>query len=513
MLAGATAGWGGWLREQGCALYEALWRPLKEAPWGDWYDFWFGNVLVGWDPRFIVMFALPLMLLLWLWPRRHIRLGVALTGLIFVGYAFGLIFLAFWLAVCVSFYILSERFAYEAQRTDVWRWGPPIAAISIIAVAYTLFMALGGVRIAGDLNAWLFEHAPFLWPIGARNLPWEGYQPQVAELLTGDKPRIPPLFFAIFIVPQINGLVIFTIRMIHYFSELKRGTIIPERRTLLGFMAFNTFAPVLMQGPIERFRDFDDQMEAGLPARRVEDLLAGGGRILLGLAKNLISVLYLWPIVDFARHQYYAAPLAIENYWLLFFSPHAQVFLLYFYFSAYCDAAIGLARLCGYRVTENFRRPWLARSLTDMWRRWHITLSFILRDYIFLPLARRRWPLVTLLVVTFIVCGLLHNYNPAFILWGAVMGLLISINQKFARWLRTLDREPQRPLSRVRRLWLRLQPLPMLCAWALTINAFCFSAPIAFGGLNGLVALWETFRRPVVWLLPQLAEISALFAG
>ena len=77
-----------------------------------------------------------------------------------------------------------------------------------------------------------------------------------------------------------------------------------------------------------------------------------------------------------------------------------------------------MARLVGYRATENFDRPWLSRSLTDLWRRWHISFSFILRDYIFMPLVRRRWGLISALVVTFGICGILHNCHVPYVHLG-----------------------------------------------------------------------------------------------
>ena len=164
--------------------------------------------------------------------------------------------------------------------------------------------------------------------------------------------------------------------------------------------------------------------------------------------------------------------------------------------------AIGMSRLIGYRVVENFKRPWMAHSLTDMWRRWHISLSFILRDYIFFPLTRRRWNGVLVLLITFLVCGIWHNFSAHYAAWGLLMGLLVAINQKWTRWMRTLDRHSQRRFAATRRACLMLRPLPKICGWLLTINVFLMTGWVCFGGVAGAGrVIRELLRRPVEWLL------------
>jgi D-alanyl-lipoteichoic acid acyltransferase DltB (MBOAT superfamily) len=136
-----------------------------------------------------------------------------------------------------------------------------------------------------------------------------------------------------------------------------------------------------------------------------------------------------------------------------------------------------------------------------MWRRWHISLSFILRDYVFFPLARRRWNTTVSLLITFWVCGFWHDAGGKYTTWGVAMGLMVAVNQKWSRWMRALDRHPQRRLAALRRAWLKLQPLPRLCAWLLAQNAFLMSGWICLGGSGALRVVWELIRRPAQWLL------------
>jgi D-alanyl-lipoteichoic acid acyltransferase DltB (MBOAT superfamily) len=461
---------------------------LRQISWENWLAEFWPYIFAD---RFMVILFLPLVPILLLLPRRHLRIGIIVTSLIFIGYLFGPVYPLVWLAMCVAFYRLSESFAVEAKRKDVLQWGPPLAAILCVGGWYIGSMALGLINITRDFNSELFDRARWLFPLNVRDGSWQFFLSHP-----------PQIFAAVFFVPQLNGIVIFTIRMMHYFSELKRDTIPRAERTLLNFIAFASFGPTLMQGPIERFHDFQEGLAHCHERRTRADVGAGLARIGLGLMKNVFCVAVLLPLLlkIVVDGRYYEAPERIQSYAVLFFCAHLQVLWIYLHFSGYCDIAIGLARLVGYRAVENFDQPWLATSLTDMWRRWHISFSFILRDYVFMPLVRQRWNTTLSLVVTFVVCALLHNLNLGYLLWGVLMGLMVAVNQKWSRWMRQLDRHPTRRLAAVRHAWLRLAPLPTICAWALTINAFVLSGLAAFGGQGGFRVAWELIRRPALGL-------------
>lgn len=494
------------LGEGGSAPPVTLWtatvEQLARLPWRE-AEFWLAQMTPG---RNAVAYFLPLLLLLVWFPSRHTRLRLVLTGLAFVAYVFGPVYLVLWLLTCWVFYRLGERFAYEVRRTDVWRGGPPLAAFGLIVGHFVLVHALGQIKLPADVESWLTTHAAWLLPLGMRRavLPWEPgwYEGQ-------------PILRALLWRTHEIGVAYFTIRMVSYFSEIKRGTIPAEKRTLLNFLAWLCYAPTLIQGPLERFNEFNAQIEGGPARRSWGDVVAGVGRVGLGVAKCFLAVALLYPVLarvgvmspDFYRH-----PQRLDSYGLLFFGVHLQVLVLYLAFSGYCDFVIGLSRFIGYRVIENFDRPWRACSLTDMWRRWHISLSFILRDYIFFPLTRRRWNATLSLLITFLVCGVWHNLSGQYAAWGLVMGLLVAVNQKWSRWMRGLDRHPERPAARIRQAALRLQPLPKLCAWLLTINVFVMSGWVCFGGRGALRVGWELLRRPLQYLLApwgvQLAPLG-----
>ncbi len=469
---------------------DGLWQPLTRLPWSSWNAVWLGDTLAG---RNAVLIFLPLLVVLMLLPPGHLRRGFILTGLLFVGYVFGAAYLVFWLLSCLLFYRLSEQFAREVRRTDVWPGGPPLAAIAIISVYFVLVHVLDAVNLPAAANAWLMQYAPWVYPLGARGLSWEphwfGTESQLFALMLRDSHNI--------------GAAYLVMRLVHYFSELKRGTIPPEQRSFARFLAYLCYVPTLIQGPIERYAEFNHQIDTCHERRTWRDRLAGLGRLGQALVKAVVLEAYLLPWANsqgLGSRQFMQHPEHTTSYVLLFFSIHVLVFALYLAFSAYCDVAIGLSRLLGYRAAENFRYFWLACSLTDMWRRWHITLSFILRDYIFFPLARRRWNSFLALAVTFLVCGLWHSLSLNYALWGLTMGLLVAVNQRWSRWQRQLERQPDRRLARLRRAWLRLQPLPRICAWLLTINVFMLSGWVCFWGFRGFRVLGELVWRPLAWL-------------
>ena len=237
------------------------------------------------------------------------------------------------------------------------------------------------------------------------------------------------------------GTAYLVMRMITYFSEIKRGTIPAERRTLLNFMAYVCYAPTLIQGPIERFNEFNAEIDTCHQRRFGVGLLVGLWRVALAALKVIFMLGCYGPWLGrlgmFSK-DFYLRPGEVSSYATLFFAIHLQVFGFYVLFSAYCDLVIGMSRLLGYRVIENFRWPWIARSLSDMWRRWHVSMSFILRDYIYFPLTRKRWNGVVTALVTFLVCGIWHGVTGNYIVWGGGDGAAGGINQKWSRWMRDL---------------------------------------------------------------------------
>ncbi len=477
---------------------EQLWRFLI-APWqtADWpavRGFWLEQVF---DDRFQVVYFLPLVPLLLLVPRKHFRMGLIAAGLVFVAYLYGAFYAVGWLLLAIGFYHLAERFAVECKRTDVLPIGPPIAAILLIGVWYLVASHLDSiVQLPTDVEVWLRARLPWLYPLGYRGLAWERW-----GIVPGQSPDHLPRLFDVFRFAHIVGTAYLAVRLTHYFAEIRRGGIPDAARSLPRFLAYVCYGPALMQGPIERFPEFQQQVDACFSQRSLRWTVLGVLRIGWGVFKGLVATFYFYPVIlrYMATQTYYAQPELIESYALLYFGVFINIFWLYLEFSGYCDISAGIAWILGYRQIENFQWCWFATSLRDFWRRWHISLSSILRDYVYIPIGGNKRPLVAL-VSTFAICGIWHEVMVQMVLWGMVMGVMLWVNQQWVGWVRELDAQPSGGLASVRRAWLRLWPLPQLCAWLLTMHAFVFSLLIFFGGAKSWRVLYEIIRRPIAAL-------------
>ena len=471
------------------AVERELLEPVMKAPWSDLRGFWMTHVF---DDRFLVVYCVLLMPLLLLLPQRLLRHGIIATGLLFVLFLWGAAYAAFWLISCVAFYFLAEKFAKECQRTDVLPAGPPIAAALCIGGWYlAILMVEKWIRLPLEAEHWMHAHLPWLYSMTNRGWSWEPAQwPTVRPY------RITDLFQAHF--AHLAGGAYFVVRMLHYFSELKRNTIPREKRSLLNFLAFTNYAPSQMQGPIERYLPFQTGIDGATTHRSWRDAGIGLARIAWGICKSLIAALYIVPHIWRALFTgvYYDHPEMIESFLFLYFGVFFNIFWLYVEFSGYCDISAGISRILGYRQIENFDWPWLATSLRDFWRRWHISLSLILRDYLYIPLGgSRRGSTLVNLMLTFGICGIWHALHPNLFLWGLLMGLMLWVNQRWVDAMTWIDTQPRGLLPAIRRGWLRLWPLPQLCAWLLTMHAFVFSLTVFFGGVPGWRVMSEIGGR------------------
>ncbi|MCK4343144.1 MAG: MBOAT family protein [Phycisphaerae bacterium] len=485
-----------WITELAQSVGRCLAGPIESTAWTDWRGFWLEQIL---DDRFVVAWFLPLLPILLLLPRQKLRIGIILTGLAFLTYVFGVLYAGFWLLACLAFHRLGERFAYECKRTDVLKIGPPLAAILIIGGWHLGTMFLHHISLPTELNAWLYAHLRWIFPLGARGLEWE---PQFRLLLRGDPPQF---IFALFRDIHSIGTAYLTVRLCHYFAEIKRDTLPREHRTLLNFLAWVCYAPGLIQGPLERFAPFQDEMDTCHQRRTWRNLPPALSRIGLGILKSFVATWYVGPMLydqlGLGRGNiYYDHPEQIESGWLLYLGIMLHITWLYLEFSGYCDVSAGIARLLGYRQIENFKRPYFATNMREFWRRWHISLSFILRDYVYIALGGNRRHVTFNLCLTFLVCGLWHKSILQVAIWGVVMGLMVAVNHHWAKWMRRLDERPAGRLPALRRGWLKLCPLPQISGWLLTQHAFLFSLLILFGGSGAIRVPREILRRLWEWL-------------
>ncbi len=221
------------------------------------------------------------------------------------------------------------------------------------------------------------------------------------------------------------GISFFTLQAIAYAVDVYRGTI-PAGRSIFSFSLFLSFFPQLVAGPIMRAKDLLHQF--GEEHRfQFENFRAGTSLIILGLFKKTIVADPAGTIVD----PIFADPgrFSWEYLWVAVFLHALQI---YGDFSGYSDIAIGTGRIMGFRIPENFHRPFLAVDMGDMWRRWHISLSSWLRDYVYIPLGGGRVSLPRQyfnIFTTMFVSGIWHGAGLNFVLWGSFHALVVVIER------------------------------------------------------------------------------------
>ena len=224
------------------------------------------------------------------------------------------------------------------------------------------------------------------------------------------------------------GVSFVVFEKITYLVDTYRGVSKPAPR-FSDYCLFVLFFPKLLAGPILKYHEMDRQI-ANPPDFAWDDFWQGFLRFARGIFKKLLIADPLGRCADqiFAADPY---GLGMGYAWLGMVCFTLQI---YFDFSGYSDMAIGIARMLGFRLRENFNMPYIARSLTDFWRRWHISLTTWIRDYLYIPLGGNRVSPLRIylnLWICFLLSGLWHGASWNFVLWGAYNGLFLTLDRLF----------------------------------------------------------------------------------
>ena len=230
------------------------------------------------------------------------------------------------------------------------------------------------------------------------------------------------------------GISFFTFQQITFLVDTWTGN--AKRYSLLDYCQFVTFFPQLIAGPIVHHHEMMPQFQQTTILANVRENLSVGLTIfIIGLFKKVVladsAAVFATPVFDTAQ-----ADLTLTMYeaWVGAFAYTLQ---LYFDFSGYSDMAIGLARMFGIRLPLNFNSPYKATSIIDFWRRWHMTLSRFLRDYLYIPLGGSRYGSVRRSInvfLTMLLGGLWHGAGWTFVIWGAMHGIYLLINHLWRQW-------------------------------------------------------------------------------
>ena len=221
------------------------------------------------------------------------------------------------------------------------------------------------------------------------------------------------------------GISFFTFQKISYLVDVYRGTA-RVARNAADYLLYVILFPQLIAGPIVRYHDVALQLEHREYAR--ERFFTGMLRFCQGLGKKVLVANTLAEVADAA---FGVAPGALSCGWA-WLGVVAYAFQIYFDFSGYSDMAIGLGRLLGIEFLENFNRPYISRSITEFWRRWHISLSNFMREYLYVPLGGNRvgaGRTYLNLWIVFLVSGFWHGAAWNFVAWGAFHGFFLSLDK------------------------------------------------------------------------------------
>lgn len=239
-------------------------------------------------------------------------------------------------------------------------------------------------------------------------------------------------------VPEIAlpiGISFFTFQAISYVIDVYRGRG-EAQRNLLNVGLYISFFPQLIAGPIVRYETIADQIRNR--KENLQDFSDGVVRFIVGLGKKVLIANNMALIADHAfgfgngTVQWFGAdiPLTAGMAWM---GALAYTFQIYFDFSGYSDMAIGLGKMFGFHFDENFNYPYISRSITEFWRRWHISLSSWFRDYVYIPLGGNRVKTearhIFNLFVVWLLTGIWHGANWTFILWGLTYFLLLTVEK------------------------------------------------------------------------------------
>lgn len=228
------------------------------------------------------------------------------------------------------------------------------------------------------------------------------------------------------------GISFFTFEMICYTADVYKG-VLKATKSLTQVLLYTSFFPHLIAGPIIRFVDIQHQMEE----RRVTlaSFSEGINRFLIGLGKKVIIANQIGESVPMLLGGS-GGPASVLAAW---FGISLFALQIYFDFSGYTDMAIGLGKMFGFTLKENFNYPYIAKSARDFWRRWNMSLGGFFRDYVYIPLGGNRSHLVRNLFVVWFLTGFWHGASWNFVLWGLYFGLLILLERLFlSRLLETI---------------------------------------------------------------------------
>ena len=326
--------------------------------------------------------------------------------------------------VLILYYLLPVRFRNVIlllASLVFYAWGEPVYLfLMLLSILFNYFSGLDIARNLQDKRA-AKRSLVFNLIINLAVLGFFKYEGFVLDTLNG----ILPVHISYHALPLPIGISFYTFQILSYIIDVYRGNV-KVQTNLPNFALYVTMFPQLIAGPIVQYADVDEQ----LASRETSRTKFGEGSMyfIRGLAKKVLlantSGMIFTEVSGLAKGN-----IAVMTAWLGAF---AYMFQIYFDFSGYSDMAIGLGKMLGFEFNMNFNYPYVAKSITEFWRRWHISLSSWFRDYVYIPLGGNRVSKIkhirNLLIVWFLT-GLWHGAAWNFVAWGLYYGVILIIEK------------------------------------------------------------------------------------
>lgn len=334
----------------------------------------------------------------------------------------GIPFLFYFLPLVVILYFLLPKGAKNGflllASLLFYAWGEPryvLLMVAAIVLFYLYGLAIEKCKAPLGRKLWLFG-AIFT---GIAMLSVFKY----ADFALENWNRLTGMDLGLWRLALPIGISFYTFQCMSYAVDVYRGDA-KAQRNIVDFGAYVALFPQLIAGPIVRYVDVAKELENRTTT--FEDLPYGTRRFLIGLSKKIILANQLGQLTELFRSS--------DEKSILFHWMYAVAFMLhiYFDFSGYSDMAIGLGRIFGFHFIENFNYPYLSRSVTEFWRRWHMSLGSWFRDYVYIPMggnrvSRGRW--VFNILTVWMLTGLWHGASWNFVLWGLFFAALLLLEK------------------------------------------------------------------------------------
>ncbi len=321
-----------------------------------------------------------------------------------------------------------------------YAWGEPkyvFLMLFSITMDYTVGRLIDGAKKQGNQK----KAKGFLLLSVAANLSILGFF-KYADFFIGSLNSLTGLSIPLLHIPLPIGISFFTFQTMSYTIDVYKGAT-EVQTSWIKYGTYVSMFPQLIAGPIVQYKTIAEQMKKR--RENMDDFTEGIHRFLCGVGKKVLlanNIGLLWDTIQ-------AMPIQEVPVLTAWIGALAFTFQLYFDFSGYSDMAIGLGKMFGFHFLENFQYPYTSRSITEFWRRWHISLGSWFREYVYIPLGGnrcKRWKQIRNITVVWMLTGIWHGANWNYVLWGVYYGILLIVEKfvlgkflpKLPGWVRSV---------------------------------------------------------------------------